>query len=110
MLITCGRNVICAQGSQRSEHQQDCGGEFHSFHTALRVKPRRAASESMVAHTVTKVTTRVRFTSTGKSRDCAACQASWPIPGTSQMTSTGSSTPIAMLTRSEERRVGKEGR
>src|SRR5260370_42697913 len=97
MLVARGRDPARAERGQTGGQQHGNGRDAQSFHAGLRVKPRRAVSESVVAHTVRKVTTTVRFTSTGKSRDWAACQASCPIPGTSQITSIGNSTPIAML-------------
>src|ERR1051326_3735335 len=98
LLLVSGRRKVVAEQNGPSREQQDCNGKYaYDFHAALRVKTRCAPSEMSVAQTVTKVTIMVRLTSSGRSRDCAACQASWPIPGASLTTSIGNSTPIPIL-------------
>src|SRR5262249_48089452 len=117
LLVAGGRDIRRSRGSQSGRHQQHDGGNAHRLyplrHAALRTSPgfpvgpplagcwgwspRLAESESVVAHAVKKVTMTVRFTSKGRSRDWAAYQASCPRPGISQITSMGSSAPMAML-------------
>src|SRR3954468_19941298 len=92
LLLIARRSKIVGKQHRAGRKQQYCNrNHAQGLHAALRVKPRWAASEISVAQTVTKVTIMVRFTSKGRSRDCAACQASWPIPATSLTTSIGSS-------------------
>ena len=54
---------------------------------------------------VAMATSMVRFTSSGRSRAIAACHASRPRPGTSQIASTGIAAPIAMLTDAAARAI-----
>src|SRR5262249_18098545 len=84
-------------GRQPGDDEQANRGDTQGLHAVLRRKPRCAVSVRVVAKTVRKVTTTVRLTRSVRSRDWAACQASCPIPGTSQTTSMGRSTPMAML-------------
>src|SRR5207302_4959480 len=76
---------------------QDGGGHFlKERHEAFPAKLRPAKSASEFAASITRATSRVTFTMSGRSRLSAACQASWPKPGESQSASMGMAAPKEM--------------